>query len=125
MSVIEMRKLSQEFSTSPNMIQILERIEDLLTSIKQTEYLSYEWLTVQQVADQLQVSRDTVERLIASGKLKASEINASAMRGERYRYRIRHDWVDDFLLGNVRLMASPPKQPQHRFRNKLEVDFIM
>jgi hypothetical protein len=58
--------------------ELLKRIEQHLGAIR--EGIGSEprqWLTVAQAAAELQVSRDTVERLVASGRLKATQVDTS------------------------------------------------
>jgi len=73
--------------------------------------------------EELKVSRDTVERLIGEGKLKAAEITTERGKGLRKRYRIRKEWVDEFLLSTIRKVADTNPRPLNR---KLEgkIDFI-
>lgn len=105
--------------------ETLHRIEEHLAAIRNgSSTTAREWLTIQDVADELQVSRDTIERLIASGRLKAAEIRTPSGRGHRHRYRIRREWLEDFLLQSVALQYHP-KQGRHRssFRTA-QRDFI-
>ncbi|MGB2986335.1 MAG: helix-turn-helix domain-containing protein [Phycisphaerae bacterium] len=105
--------------------ELLERIEQHLGAIREGILNEpRQWLTVAQVAEELQVSRDTVERLVASGRLRVSQVDTSEGNGRRHRYRIHRDWIDDFLQGNIRPM--PPSDRPHRrrpYRGRY-VDFI-
>lgn len=89
--------LSEE-DTAP----ILRRIEEHLSAIRQQqEGRSRTWLTVQDVAEELQVSRDTIDRLIGNGKLKAAPMTTAEGDGIRRMYRIKSDWLEEFLLSLV------------------------
>ena len=105
--------------------QTLQRIEQHLAAMREAQRTSTrEWLTVQDVADELRVSRDTIERLVASGQLKAAELRTLAGLGRRRRYRIRREWVEEFLVGSI--PPQPPETgPSERRRNhRPQHDFI-
>ena len=51
-----------------------------------------EWLTVEQVADLLQVAQETVRRWIRSGELPVLDLG-----GPKTGYRIRRDELDRFI----------------------------
>ena len=81
---------------------ILRRIEEHLAAIRQQqESRSRTWLTVQDVADELQVSRDTINRIIGNGTLKAAPITTANGGGTRRMYRIKAEWLEEFLLSLV------------------------
>lgn len=104
---------------------ILERIADHLAALRETQGRSIrEWLSIQEVADELGVSGDTITRLIGSGKLKATVITTSQGRGCRRRYRIKREWLDAYLLANAVTEQSNLTQAKHRKSNKPTVDFI-
>jgi excisionase family DNA binding protein len=67
-------------------------------------------LTVQQVADELQVGPDTVRGWIATGQLKAR--NLARKMGSRPVWRIERDALDEFL----RRRETAPKVPTVRRR---------
>lgn len=80
----------------------LREIADHLAAIRAAQSNgTREWLTVSDVANELQVSKDTVERLIAGGALKVAVLRTTKGRGRRRRCRIRREWVSDLLLKNV------------------------
>lgn len=82
---------------------MLERIEEHLGALRNAAPQSArEWLTVLDVVNKLEVSPDTIERLIASGKVRASKVTTHECRGLRHRYRIRQEWLDAFLLANAK-----------------------
>ena len=103
----------------------LRRIEEHLAAIRQQqEERSRTWLTVQDVARELQVSRDTIERLIAFGKLKAASITTSESNGRRNMHRIKTAWVEEFL---DRLVLDRPSGRTGRSRRTPRIegaDFI-
>lgn len=61
-------------------------------------------LTVGEVAAEARISKQTVSRLIISGKLKAENVGA----GTTKHYRIRRSWLDAFHAG------PPPAQHPSR-----------
>ena len=69
-----------------DLAKTLHRIEEHLRAIRGgAGTTSRDWQTIQDVAEQLQVSRNTVERLIASGKLKAAENRGTHKALPNYR----------------------------------------
>jgi excisionase family DNA binding protein len=57
-----------------------------------------EWLIIQEVADLLRVSRDTVERWVNSGCLKAVDISSNHKGfGHRRNWRINKKCLEGFL----------------------------
>lgn len=111
--------------TGPDVLRVLEQIEQHLSAIRNGDGKSErEWLTIQDAADELQVSRDTIERLIGSGKLRASEITTNKGIGQRHRYRIRRDWLDQYLLDHVAPRKLDTKRTSPRKKGNGEIDFI-
>ena len=116
---------SNRKETNGDVVELLVRIEQHLAAIREhSERASCQWLTVDEVAAELQVSRDTVERLVAAGRLKASQIETPKGRGRRHRYRIHREWIDNFFHRNIK--PSPPaERPQRRKRiGQDTIDFI-
>lgn len=110
---------------SGELLRVLQRIEAHLTAIRHAvPPPARQWFTVDEVAEELHVSRDTVERLIAGGKLRAAELTTQAGRGARHRYRIRRDWVDAFLTGSVRAPQKPVRENRRSPKLRSRIDFI-
>lgn len=105
-------------------IRVLERIEAHLAALRNgATQQAREWLTIRDAAEVLKVSSDTIERLIAGGKLQASEIATGEGTGMRHRYRIRRAWLDAFLLAGAN---APPSRSQRSqiTRGAGSIDFI-
>jgi excisionase family DNA binding protein len=83
------------------------------------------WLTIQEVALRLHVSRDTVERWISAGSLKAVDVSArSALVSHRRCWRIPADSLDAFLERRATLPAAcPPAKVRRRPRQRV-IEFI-
>lgn len=114
-----------EFVLGSDAAATLRRIEEHLAAIRQQqEGSSRTWLTVEDVAHELQVSRDTVERLIAFGKLKAAPITTSEGSGIRKMYRIKAEWLDGFLLSLVPRNATDYAIRPRRESRSGGTDFI-
>jgi excisionase family DNA binding protein len=105
--------------------QILHRIEEHLSMMREAQQTARrEWLTVREVAQELQVSRDTIERLVASGRLRATQIRTPAASGRRCRHRIRREWIEEFLLDNTKVPDQHRHQRQRRDWHRPAHDFI-
>ena len=106
--------------------ELLEQIEEHLAALRAGRTSpEKEWLTITEVADELKVSRDTIERLIGSGQMKAASIETPKGRGKRSRYRVRRDWMEDFMLSKTKSEQRTPRQNHcRRPRLKLPYDFI-
>lgn len=106
-------------------IHALQKIEEHLSAIRDASAQpAREWLTVQDAANELQVSQDTIERLIGVGRLQAAEIATQAARGIRRRFRIRREWLEAYLLSTVRQSQQPEPRIVRRRRRTPLVDFI-
>ncbi|MGE0480481.1 MAG: excisionase family DNA-binding protein [Phycisphaerae bacterium] len=111
--------------TTEDLLQVLQQIEAHLAALRAgTTSARPDWLTVDEVASELKLSRDSVERLIACGRLQAAEVTGVAGRGRRRRFRIHRDWVDAFLKSSVKLHAAPPKVRRSRSVSEPTIDFI-
>lgn len=103
----------------------LRRIEEHLAAIRQQqEGRSRTWLSVQDVAEELQVSRDTIDRVIGNGKLKAASIATANGSGIRRMYRIKAEWIEEFLLGLVPENATARTTRPRRTPRIEGADFI-
>jgi len=109
----------------PEVITTLQKIEEHLSAIRDTSaHAAREWLTVQDAAKELQVSPDTIERLIGVGRLQAAEIATDAGRGIRRRFRIRREWLVAYLVSTVRQQQPASRPSMSRRRRSSQVDFI-
>lgn len=103
----------------------LQRIEEHLAAIRESQNASFrQWLTMEDVAEELQVSKDTVERLVCAGHLKATILTTSRGKGWRRRYRIHRDWVAEFLLASVK-QALPAKKSVRQSRAQAGVAIFL
>ncbi len=71
-------------------------------------------LTVSEVAQQLNCKADLVRSLIARGKLRAVSLSE-----KRKCYRVRQEWIDDFLIAeseSVNRSQQPTRVPVKNIR---------
>ena len=72
-------------------------------------------LTINEVASKLHTSRDSVERLIAQGSLRAFNISPRGRAGRRPNWRVASGDLDTFLEGRAnRAAPAPAARKQHR-----------
>lgn len=106
------------------LIRVLEQIEQYLAALRDGNGKSArEWLTIQNAADEIQVSRETIKRLVAAGKIQASEITTDEGSGLRRRHRIHRTWLDAYLLANASILQRP-SQANPRDRQENIIDFV-
>lgn len=111
--------------TSAEMLHVLQQIEAHLAALRHGSAAPRpDWMTVEEVASELRLSRDSVERLIACGRLQAAEVTGVAGRGRRRRFRVRREWIDDFLKASVKHRAITPTTRRSPTRNGSTIDFI-
>jgi excisionase family DNA binding protein len=68
-----------------------------------------QWLTVGEVARHLRVSRDTVERWIHNGNLRAVNVGSrSTLVSHRCCWRVSAENLEAFLEGRVSPLPLPP-----------------
>ena len=118
------------------MIWILEGILIFMCSRSSHPYISVQprrsgqfldyghWLTIREVAEKLQISRDTVERWIHGGHVKAIDVSKNSFNtSHRPCWRINSMSLDDFLQARLNQPAYPKRK--YPRRNKSEViEFI-
>ena len=111
---------------APSITDVLVQIEEHLAALREDRVApSPDWLTVEEAARHIRLSRDTIERLIGSGQLKAAAIETPKGRGRRSRYRIQREWLDEFMQSRTRPNAASERSPARRRRRfKAPHDFI-
>lgn len=120
-----MIKRTPDTLEAAELLQVLLRIEAHLAAMRPGGAMQpMQWLTPDQVATELGLSRDTIERWVASGRLPAAELTTSAGSGTRRRYRIRRDWLDDFLQNSVRSHFEADHKRRRSRPLDTRVDFI-
>lgn len=120
--------MNQPTNTTPgngDLLHVLLQIEAHLAALRQgAAGPRPDWMTVDEVANELRLSRDSVERLIACGRLQAAEVTGVAGRGRRRRYRVRREWIDDFLKASIRHHATHRTSRRRALRSSSTIDFI-
>ena len=81
------------------------------------------WLTIQEVADLLKISRDTVERWINTGCLRAVDVSARNSSPRRRTWRVSSGSLETFL--ETRANGAPiPKRTMPRRKKPDVIEFI-
>ncbi|HSA29792.1 MAG TPA: excisionase family DNA-binding protein [Phycisphaerae bacterium] len=121
-----MAKDQHDRASASSLVRVLEQIEEHLAALRTNRPAWHnEWLTVEEAARQMKLSRDTIERLIGSGQLKAAAIDTPRGKGRRRRFRIQREWVDEFM--RARVGSSVPivhSLSRRRRRARTDHDFI-
>lgn len=117
---------SDNIPAGPDLARVLERIEEHLALLKRNRSQpSLDWLTVAEAASMLKVSRDTIERLVASGEVRSATIETAKSHGQRKLRRIRRDWLEDYLESKAeQACRSNEKARPRRRRLKFTPDFF-
>ena len=80
-----------------------------------------EWLTIQEVAARLRVSRDTVERWIHSGSLGAVDVSSRGTQpGHRRSWRISWEGLQGFLNTRRNIPGFPKGKPRRKEAGVIE-----
>lgn len=120
-----MNGFPQNQPSQADMLQVLQQIEAHLAALRHGAAPPRQnWLTVEEVAQELRLSRDSIERLIAVGRLQAAEVTGVAGRGRRRRYRICREWIDDFLTNSVSPRYTKPPTRRSPHPAPPPIDFI-
>lgn len=83
-----------------------------------------QWLTVREVAEQLSVSRDTVERWIHNGQLRAVDVSAQGNgKSRRTCWRINQADLATFLERRAS-MPTPRTRPRRKPKHQDVIEFI-
>lgn len=81
------------------------------------------WLTIQEVAHLLNISRDTVERWINTGCLRAVDVSARNSSCRRRTWRVSSGSLERFL--ETRANGAPiPKRTMRRRKKPGVIEFI-
>ena len=82
------------------------------------------WLTIQEVALRLHVSRDTVERWINSGSMHAVDMSSRLKKKScRPLWRVSAESLETFLEGRANRPPIPTPRT-HRIRSSGVIEFI-
>lgn len=82
------------------------------------------WLTIREVAGNLRISRDTVERWIHNGQVKAIDVSKdSCDASHRPCWRINSASLDNFLQARLNRPPSPKRIYPKRHRPEI-IEFI-
>lgn len=76
---------------------------------------SLEWMTLREVANEMNCSAEHARQLCIGGSLKSANIGT----GEKRRYRVKRRWLDDFLRehGHRPVLSVRASSGKHQFRH--------
>ena len=93
-----------------DLLMNLERFFDLLQNARKSP--DSEWMTVEEVARELKISKSIVYRIIRSGELSAVDIvDAHGRIARKGHYRIRRSSLNQYLESK---RVKPPQNPTRR-----------
>ena len=93
----------------------LERFLDMIESAHRS--LTSDWLTVEEIACELKLSKSVVYRLIRNGELEAVDlVNSNGSIAQKGHYRVTRSSLNQFL--ESKKMRPPLKQVTHSSRSR-------
>lgn len=106
-------------NTDPEVL--LQAIQTLLTDgLRQKS--PEDWLTLEEVAQELKVSLDSIKRICATGKLRSAPVETGSGTGKRFARRIQRRWLNEYMCRDVGLTdATPPPTRSRRRRPRSNV----
>jgi excisionase family DNA binding protein len=117
-----MDEAAKDISVGRQMLEKLSEIAQHLAILRsQVHNPPREWLTIGETARELQLSIDTIQRLIHSGKLKAARLETEKVQGRRCRYRIHREWIIE-LMNSLVSQKVPELRPLKSNRPNRSVD---
>jgi excisionase family DNA binding protein len=97
--------------------EIVEKLRDLIREIVRQEGGSSiperpqrEWFTIHEAAEHLRISRRVLERLLASGEVRSTNV------GDRRRI-IRREWLDNYAASREDSTSSTARRRRARSAN--------
>ena len=90
-----------------DMLRNLERFVDML---QRTRTHSAQWLTVDDVAAELKLSKSIVYRIIRNGEMTAINVVGTAGRmAQKGHYRVKREWLEKYIEQKT-VKSLPPAQ---------------
>jgi excisionase family DNA binding protein len=84
----------------------MERFADML---QKTRAHSGQWLTVEDVAAELKISRSIVYRIIRNGEMIAINVVETGGRiAQKGHYRIKREWLDKYVESKTTMPIPAP-----------------
>ena len=101
--------------TCKDLLIQLQRFFDVLQSVRRP--YDSDWLTVDDIAEELRISKNVVYRSIRTGELEAVDIAETNGRvAQRGHYRIRRSSLNEYL--EAKKVKAPPGDPVRTSRAK-------
>lgn len=101
-------------SVCKEMLRNLERFVDML---QRTRTHSAQWLTVDDVAAELKLSKSIVYRIIRNGEMTAINVVETAGRmAQKGHYRVKREWLDKYI--DQKTVVKTPQQRNRPVRSR-------
>jgi excisionase family DNA binding protein len=96
------------------MLRGLERFIDML---QRTRMHACQWLTVDDVAAELKISKSIVYRIIRNGEMTATNVVETGGRmAQKGHYRIKREWLESYI--EQKMVKSVPVEKQKQYHTK-------
>ena len=79
----------------PSLESLCSLIEELIATIRNDQPARSDWLTVEDVANELKISRNRVYEIIRSGEIET--VNLAENGSQKNHYRIKQESLDEYL----------------------------
>jgi len=102
-------------SVCKDLLVHMQRFLDMLETARKSH--TSDWLTVDEIARELKISKSVVYRLIRNGKLEAVDlVDTNGKIAQKGHYRVRRSSLNHFL--ESKKIKPPPKQIIHSSRSR-------
>ena len=107
---------SRHCSVCKDLLHHLDRFFSLLNSLKNTP--ADDWLTVEEVAKELKLSKSVVYRIVRNGELEAVNlVETDGHIAQKGHYRIKRQWLRDYVerkkIIPLSVKSRKPDRPVH------------
>lgn len=103
-------------NSTPTLHEALAFVDKLYEVLKELRNRSGDWLTVEEVAEELKISKSVVYRLIRKGELPAIDVaDNDSVTGQRGHYRISQESLAQYI--EAKAVKKPPDDTKKRNRS--------
>jgi len=96
---------------------MLRNLEQFVDMLQRTRTHSAQWLTVDDVAAELRLSKSIVYRIIRNGEMTAiNVVEAGGRMSQKGHYRVKREWLEKYI--DQKTVKSSPSAQTRTFRTR-------